>query len=220
MAKSPEDFDGKPCCIECGKPLDGEDSDRSQCHDCRTPRGKLADLDIAIRASGDSPDRIGDWPEIRHFLREKYGYGRSNVELWEFFTDWLFTEHRLEPNDYLGMPLDQAVGLLSGSSGKTDYRDYVSATEIRTDHTPAGYDLSSKRLNAFLGLHPEVRKKRPENKDGTLRKNRRLIHLADWYRALPAFREWYDATRNPKNVTKGESEERLAAVRSRKIAGK
>jgi hypothetical protein len=87
-------------CARCGKLLNEEDRDRSECHSCRSPYGKLADLDIAIRAGGDSPDRIKEWPAIRHVLREHFGAQYSAKELWERFTD-LMHAGRIDPEVYL-----------------------------------------------------------------------------------------------------------------------
>ena len=92
-------------------PLEEQDKDRGVCHDCLSPTGKLADLDIAIRASGDSPERIPEWPGIRHCLRKRFGHNLSGAELWERFTDLLRAEGRLQPNDYLRMPLYQVRDL-------------------------------------------------------------------------------------------------------------
>lgn len=76
-------------CGNCGKPIRKRDYDRAECNDCRSPVGKLADLDIAIHASGDSPDRILEWPTIRAFLRDAFGLDRTNEKLWELMTDRL-----------------------------------------------------------------------------------------------------------------------------------
>lgn len=101
-------------CALCGGLLDGDDIGfgRDTCHACRSPQGKIADLGIAIRASGDSPARIKEWPAIRHLLRKRFGEDHSDVELWERCTDWLQAEGRLEPNAYLVLALDQLQRLL------------------------------------------------------------------------------------------------------------
>ena len=98
-------------CSLCGGPLDKRDIKfgRDTCHKCRSPSGKVADLDIAIRASGDNPARINAWPAIRHLLRKRFGADLSDKELWERCTDWLQAEGRLTPNDYLVLPLDQLL---------------------------------------------------------------------------------------------------------------
>ena len=104
----------------CGGPLDEHDLDRGTCHDCRSPKGKIADLDIAIRASGDDPKRISDWPVIRHLLRKRFGENRSDAELWERCTDWLRAEGRLTPNDYLPLPLNYLQWLLEHGFSRTE----------------------------------------------------------------------------------------------------
>ena len=101
------------CCIECGTPLPERDRERLTCHDCRSSTGKLAELDLAIRVSDDHPDRIPEWPRIRHLLRQRFGQERSESELWERSTDWLRAEFELGPNDYLRMPLPRFVELLN-----------------------------------------------------------------------------------------------------------
>ncbi|MEO8496269.1 MAG: hypothetical protein ABI614_14460, partial [Planctomycetota bacterium] len=110
------DSAASPACTLCGGPLDNRDIDSGTCHDCRSPRGKVADLDIAIRASGDDPERIRDWPIFRHLLRKRFGEDRSDTRLWERFTDWLRAERRLTPDGYLNLPLDDAIHLLADDS--------------------------------------------------------------------------------------------------------
>lgn len=99
-------------CALCGGPLDDHDLDRGACHDCRSSKGKVADLDIAIRASGDNPQRITDWPVIRHLLRRRFGEDRLDTELWERCTDWLRAEGGLTPNDYLAQPMSYLQSVL------------------------------------------------------------------------------------------------------------
>lgn len=100
--------------------------------------GTVADLDVAILASGDDPERIPEWGEIRHFLRQRFGEDRSDADLWERFTDWLTAAHRLSPEDYLPLPLNHIRNLLTAekkskrSTVKNEARDkLVSAL---TDH--------------------------------------------------------------------------------------
>lgn len=91
-------------CLWCDEPLSARDRryQHGVCHECRSPKGKLADLDIAIRAKGDSPERIGaDWKAIRHLLRQEFGDRHSNEELWERFTDCL-QAGRISAQEYLG----------------------------------------------------------------------------------------------------------------------
>jgi putative hemolysin len=107
-------------CALCGGPLDERDRDRGTCRDCRSPKGKIADLDIAIRASGDDPNRISDWPAIRHLLRRRFGEDRSDSKLWQRCTDWLRAEGRLAPNDYLPLPLNYLQWLLENGFTQSD----------------------------------------------------------------------------------------------------
>ncbi|MBC8355099.1 MAG: hypothetical protein H8E66_24240 [Planctomycetes bacterium] len=99
-----------------------------------------------------------------------------------------------------------------------DLRDYVSATEIRTKHSPPGIVLDNRRLVRFLLIHSSIRTVRPPGKDGKPRKNRLLVHLADWVKHQDALKEWDTA----ENGTSSESEvvERIAAVRRKKQRGK
>lgn len=99
-------------CVTCGKTLRGRDADRSECHSCRSPVGKVEQLDVAIRASGDDPERIRDWPAIRHLLRERFGEQPSDVQLWERCTDWLAAEGKLTKNVYFPFSLSKLQRLL------------------------------------------------------------------------------------------------------------
>ena len=98
-------------CVVCGKVLEGSDRDRSTCHDCRSPRGKVADLAIAIEASGDSPERIRDWPAIRHLLRQRYGESLGEGDLWSRCKDQ-FAAEGLGANEYLVWKLEELMDYL------------------------------------------------------------------------------------------------------------
>ena len=74
-------------CSNCKRVLDGYDYDRAWCHDCSSNEGKLLDLYVAIHASGDSPDRIKEWPTIRALLRDEFGMNCTNEQLWEYMRD-------------------------------------------------------------------------------------------------------------------------------------
>ena len=100
-----------PHCIICGKVLEGSDRDRSSCHDCRSPLGKVTDLDIAIRSSGDSPERIREWPAIRHLLRDRFGNTIEEKELWIRCKDQLAAQGIL-PSEYLAWKLAELMAYL------------------------------------------------------------------------------------------------------------
>ncbi len=89
-------------CVLCGGNLAKHDLDRGTCHDCRSQKGKLADLNIAIQAPADAPQRIDEWPAIRHLLRQIFRDDISESELWERCTDWLKASGQ---KDYLSIPL-------------------------------------------------------------------------------------------------------------------
>jgi len=120
MAPSTES-DKTPCCVDCGRPLVKSDIDRSQCFACRSPKGKLADLDIAICASGDNPERIREWNKILYFLQERFGKKRfgddhSVTALWKRCRGWLQAKHGLDENDYLALTYDQLEVWLADDS--------------------------------------------------------------------------------------------------------
>jgi len=75
-------------------------------------KGILYDLDVAIRASGDTPERISEWPDIRHWLRKRFGDGFTDEELWERFRDWIRDEKGLHPNTWLLMTYDEAIKMV------------------------------------------------------------------------------------------------------------
>jgi hypothetical protein len=104
--------DGSPLhCVMCGKELQGPDRDRSSCHECRSPFGKVADLAVAIEASGDSPERIREWPAIRHLLRDRFGNSLGEEELWLRCKDQL-AAHGIMPSEYLAWKLTQLMDYL------------------------------------------------------------------------------------------------------------
>ena len=106
-------------------------------------------------------------------------------------------------------------------AGRVDYQDYVSATEIRTTHTPDGIVLDHRNLMRFLEVHQDIRTARPLGKDGKPRPNRLLVHLADWHKNRKALAEWYESDSDAiETPSKEEVERRQTAVRSRKQHGK
>ncbi|MBX3421539.1 MAG: hypothetical protein KF752_08285 [Pirellulaceae bacterium] len=80
-------------CRTCSKLIG--DYDRDECHECRSPKGKLAELEVAIKCQhlygneNDSPERIREWLTIRAYLRDRFGSDRTNMQLWEWMTDHL-----------------------------------------------------------------------------------------------------------------------------------
>jgi len=127
--------------------------------------GLLADLDVAIRASGDDPDRIPGWPELRYLLRSRFGEDRTDRQLWERFTDWLRAERGLPPNEYLPLGLGPAADLL---------RDAESAS---TGHGPdfrclkwfgAEYSFTANQAPVVRLLYEAYRNGTPEVGDETL----------------------------------------------------
>jgi hypothetical protein len=114
MADSSANSDSGQYCIECGEPLTRRDRFLTTCPNCRSVVGKAADLDIAIRASGDDPDRIRAWSEIQYLLRKRFGENLSNEDLWQRLRQFLKTERGLESEDFLRLPLDQIKWLLTG----------------------------------------------------------------------------------------------------------
>lgn len=116
-------------CLECNAILEGADRDRSTCHSCRSIEGKIADLDVAIRASGDSPDRIPEWKRIRHFLRERFGAELADATLWERFTAMLEAEYSLAANDYLRLLIAETEDFLK--TGNTQSFERVHDSDQR-----------------------------------------------------------------------------------------
>lgn len=109
-------------CAVCGGAKAPEDLDRSTCDTCRGRSGKLFDLDVAIRAVGDSPERIREWPAIRHHLRERFG-NLSDTDLWTAFTDSLAAKG-LHRNDWLIWPFSAVPDLLSDNPWRAVPADF------------------------------------------------------------------------------------------------
>ena len=106
------------CCIECGKPITGDDANRQPCPECRSWIGKIGELDIAIR-SDDDPERLRYWPEVRYLLRKRFGQDFSDGDLWERCTDWLRGEHQLSPNQYLVLSVTDLISKLRELADQT-----------------------------------------------------------------------------------------------------
>jgi hypothetical protein len=112
-------FDNDPSAQEAMKRGDARRADREMNMDHSSMHGKVIDLDVAIRTSGDTPNRIGQWPRIRHFLRKRFDASASDSQLWERCTDWLQAEHGLMPDDFLAWPIDRLVEHLQTSAEPT-----------------------------------------------------------------------------------------------------
>jgi hypothetical protein len=107
------DEENKPRCVTCDCILEGSEQTQGQCHNCRSPVGKIADLDIAIRSPGDKPSRIDGWIEIRYWLEQRFAKPLEKVGsklLWRRFRDWArFKKNVSTENDFLAYPLSQIV---------------------------------------------------------------------------------------------------------------
>ena len=103
----------KKKCVTCNRILEGSEQTQGQCHTCRSPEGKIADLDIAIRSRGDTPRRIDSWPEIRYWLERRFAKPREKVSakwLWRKFRDWARFKRKISnENEFLAYPLSQIV---------------------------------------------------------------------------------------------------------------
>lgn len=103
-------------CQICGNRLVGRDRDRDTCSQCRSPEGKVADLDIAIRANGDDPSRIDGWSEVRYWLEKRFALTNHEVPvelLWRRLKDWArFVKKIPSEREFLGTPLTQLVAWL------------------------------------------------------------------------------------------------------------
>lgn len=107
--------------VICGKsytPLGAVeiDQDPPSRNNALSMKGKIFDLDIALRASGDTPERIREWPAIRHQLRKWFGHNLSDIELWERCMDWLKFEVFLDIEELLDCSLTDLLKSLAGSS--------------------------------------------------------------------------------------------------------
>jgi hypothetical protein len=97
---------------------------------------------------------------------------------------------------------------------------YVPAADILAEHTPVDPAISMKELGTILEEYGtnRVRWTRPLGKNGQPMRNRRRVHLGDWTayvkRRLPAEEDGFP------RMTEAELEQRKAAVRNGKHAGK
>jgi len=127
MAESSENS----LCNSCGRPLDEKDirDQRGDCHKCRSPWGKLAEIELAICGEGDDPIRIPQYRSIFYWLSERFGQALSELALWGRFTDHLREKLGLSPNDYLRLVMDRVVDLLASDSAFNDRTAWVKAIE-------------------------------------------------------------------------------------------
>ena len=180
-------------------------------------RDQAGDKVSGIALRGDS--WLSTAEEVERIVGVKHSYGWKNAGPWRANVIEPMEWHANEWREWLQQDFGSLTAPVTPPP-QDDDRDYVSATEIRTDHTPDGCDLDNKQLNKFLAHHTEIRTTRPLKADGTPRVNRLLVHLGDWTKHQPAFREWYDAMRKPKRVSEEEVAKRTAALRTRKQARK
>lgn len=101
--------------MSCNQILDERNRDRTECHACRSPEGKVADIDIAIRASGDDPERIEGFAVMRHCLRKRFsaqGEPEDIHQLWQRCKDWIFAEKALSEEELLRLSQSQLLSWL------------------------------------------------------------------------------------------------------------
>ncbi|MCA9109321.1 MAG: hypothetical protein KDA52_05210 [Planctomycetaceae bacterium] len=141
-------------CRVCGVELDESANPGEMCPTCyedRSPMGKLADLDIAIRASGDTATRIPGWRRILGALRRRFGNEMDIEEMWTRFKDSLEDIHDLTPNEYLRLPLNQIHDLVQPSDGDSPHAGVAAKTagKKRYEHPKNAdvRDLCSKLAN-------------------------------------------------------------------------
>lgn len=103
-------------CIQCGRRLGSYELEygSGECSGCRSRKGKVEDLDVAICATADTPTRIKQWPGIRHLLKERFPNETTDADLWLRCKGCLQTEG-IGPNDYLAWPLEKLTDWLRRS---------------------------------------------------------------------------------------------------------
>lgn len=99
-------------CLQCGRQRDERALDRAVCHNCSSIKNKVGDLAVAIENADDSPERITQWGQVRHWLRALFGQDRPDSDLWSRCKDWLKAEYKFVPEEYLQFSLDGFVHLL------------------------------------------------------------------------------------------------------------
>jgi len=109
-------------CHTCNTILVGRDRDRSQCYECRTPVGKIAELEIAIYSPEDTPNRIDGWSEIRNCLEQRFAKPFQKVSvklLWRRFRDWALFTRKISNEEFLAYPRSQIVKWLEHDFNKS-----------------------------------------------------------------------------------------------------
>ncbi|NMC18810.1 MAG: hypothetical protein GYA33_00165 [Thermogutta sp.] len=155
-------------------------------------RGLVFDLDVAIRATGDDPGRIREWPKLRYLLSERFPAGRDDAERWRLCRGWLESKHRLTWGEILRLPIPALVELLE-AEGRPSVEDcgeflarLISALETLRDlsQPSAAYEAVETGPNeVFLRTLP----------------NRRLcLGSGDWLEAFQSFRDTVAAL-NPRD---------------------
>ena len=150
-------------CQICGTPLEGLDKDKLSCHPCRSPEGKIADLDIAIRASGDDPSRIDGWSEVRFWLEKRFAPTNHEVPvelLWRRFKDWArFVKKIPTAHEFLDTPLTQLVAWLEHEFDCAEHS--VAGTPDRQHLEPEIEPTSQQASDSMSLASEELRKSIP-----------------------------------------------------------
>jgi hypothetical protein len=110
-------------CPRCGRPL--EEVDRAWmsglCGDCRTGRGTMLELDVAVRTrqpnsvdrrGGDRLDRFPDWVRFKTFIFGKFGKFLIDKEIWNDFSKWFECNYSKNHDEFLSMKRDVVLRLL------------------------------------------------------------------------------------------------------------
>jgi hypothetical protein len=169
-------------CARCGGRLSDDDRAWRQgwCEDCRSPTGKVSELDVAFRTEtrsydqfGRDPlDRFAEWPAISTYICNKYSVNRVELTHWDRFLKEFQTEHKISRESLLAMRLTDLVagpdqdrkadeGKKSGSKKKgrppgTDREKDRRIYEAWKTRSFASYEDLAKKLR--LSSKHEVRR--------------------------------------------------------------
>lgn len=105
----PEAAPSSSFCAHCGRPKDEVDFDRAYCGVCRSPRGKLGEIDIAIQTSSPVLVRIPEWKEIKYRLVTRFGHALNDQELWYRYTAELQFDRQVSRDEFLAWPIGRVV---------------------------------------------------------------------------------------------------------------